>query len=271
MRVWSVLLVIAGALAFAQEDVTEDTLAYWQFDKGAAGEAVPTDAIIADLSGNGNDLMRVDMSAGRSGDMTWSDEQAETMPGTGSVRIVGNNQTQIGGYFQTLEGAPLNTQTFENGYTIEAFIKLPDDWDPDLNAWTGILSRNGTGGDVGKTGSDPDETVARLGVSNFPEFQWAVWPVEGEQTMTNWSDQFALDRWYHVAIVNNGSTSIMYVNGEEMLRNPSDPVVGIATADLPWTVGGSHYANRPNSFNGWIGDVRIVDQALPVSGFLTSR
>ncbi len=259
-----------GVGAHAQKTVIDGTVAYWQFT-GADGEPVSADNPVKDLSGNGNDLVRVDMPSGRPHDMVWSEDRAETMPSKSSLRISGNNETRFGAYLQTAEDALLNSQTFENGFTVEAFVKLPKSWNPDLNAWTGIISRKGSGADIGKDASDPSEPVGHLAVSNFPEFQWAVWPVGGAEIMTNWSDQLELGRWYHVAIVNDGSQSLMYVDGEEVLRNPPQAVVGISTAGLPWMIGGSHYANETNSFNGWIGDVRIVDRALAFDEFLTTR
>lgn len=271
-----IIVLLPVVTVLAQDDsenpyVIEDTVAYWSF-VGEAGEALPLEEVVVeDLSGNGNDLTRVDMENGEPEHLIWSDEVAENMPSAGSIRIMGNNDTKIGAYLITAVDAVLNETTFEDGYTVEAFIKMPEDWNPDVNRWTGILSRQGTGGDAEKTESDLAEPVGHLAVSNFPEFQWAVWPTNLEGIQTNWSDQLQLDEWYHVAIVNNGDTTIMYVNSEEVLRNPDPGQIGIATAGLPWTIGGTHYDNEPNTFNGWIGDIRIVARPLGFDEFLTAE
>ena len=54
---------------------------------------------------------------------------------------------------------------FENGYTIEAFIKLPDPFEGD-HAWMGILSWEGRSGDAGKSsGWSPLEPTCSHGKS----------------------------------------------------------------------------------------------------------
>ncbi|NDJ62826.1 MAG: LamG domain-containing protein, partial [Chloroflexi bacterium] len=235
------------------------------------GEPIPAEGVVVtDVSGNGNDLVRVDLPNASPEAMIWADASAANMPGDGSIRIFGNNDTQIGAYLRTVEDAMLNDFTFEDGYTVEAFILLPEDWSGEVNRWTGILSRQGTGGDAGKTESDLNEAIGHLAVSNFPEFQWAVWPTNLESIQTNWSDQLALGEWYHVAIINEDGSTIMYVNGEQVLRNPSETSFGIDTAGLPWTIGGTHYANEPNSFHGWIGDIRVVARPIGFDEFLTA-
>ncbi len=254
--------------------VIEDTVVYWSFDGEDTPDGEPLAAegiVVKDLSGNGNDLYRVDMPNSEPEHLTWSDMHAEDMPSMGSIRIIGNNDTQIGAYLRTGEEAPMNLLTFEDGYTVEAFVMMPEDWSAETNRWTGILSRQGTGGDAGKTETDLAEPVGHLAVSNFPEFQWAVWPTNLEGIQTNWSDQLTLGEWYHVAIVNDGDMTIMYVNGEEVLRNPEPGQIGIATAGLPWTVGGTHYDNVPNTFNGWIGDIRVVARAIGFDEFLNAE
>lgn len=254
--------------------VIEGTVAYWSFDGEETPDGEPLaaeDIVVVDLSGSGNDLYRMDMENGEPEHLIWSDEHAEDMPSMGSIRILGNNDTQIGAYLITAEDAPLNLLTFEDGYTVEAFVKMPEDWSPETNRWTGILGRRGTGGDAGKTETDLAEPVGHLAVSNFPEFQWAVWPTNLEGIQTNWSDQLVLGEWYHVAIVNDGDVTLMYVNGEEVLRNPDPGQIGITTVELPWTIGSTHYDNVPNTFNGWIGDIRIVARALSVDEFLTAE
>lgn len=260
----------------ANPRIIEGTLAYWSFfPEGVTdGEAVPAEGMaVADLSGNGNDLMRMNMPEGQETDMTWSVTHAENMPTAGSLRLVGDNTTQIGAYLSTAEEAPLNMLTFEDGFTIEVFVMLPEDWTADANQWTGILSRGGTGETLGRSGEgvDPDEGVGYLGVSNFPEFQWQVFPLNLEAHRTNWSDQLMLGEWYHVAIVNDGARTLMFLNGEEVLRNPAEEVIGIATAELPWRVGANAYGDELDTFNGWIGDIRIVDRAIGFDEFLTAE
>jgi len=47
---------------------------------------------------------------------------------------------------------------------------------------------------------------------------------------------------------------------------------GITQLNLPWALGGYEYAGTINQiWNGWVGDVRIVNRALSVGEFLTAR
>ena len=47
---------------------------------------------------------------------------------------------------------------------------------------------------------------------------------------------------------------------------------GITQLALPWALGGYEYGGSINQiFNGWGGDVRIVNRALPVSEFMINK
>ncbi|WP_051573025.1 hypothetical protein [Streptomyces sp. PRh5] len=62
-----------------------------------------------------------------------------------------------------------------------------------------------------------------------------------------------------------------YVNGCPVARNPSTPANGLTTLGLPWLMGGYEYGGKIDQIMyGWIGDVRVVDRALPVGDFMSS-
>src|SRR4029079_67800 len=106
-------------------------------------------------SGHGNDLRRVTLSGGVTGDLARSSEHHPAQPAHGSLFFHGSKQAPAfgGAYLRTADDAPLNALTFPHGYTIEAFVRIPGDFSGARNAWMGILSRMGTGGDAGKTGA----------------------------------------------------------------------------------------------------------------------
>jgi hypothetical protein len=146
---------------------------------------------------------------------------------------------------------------------------VPEDWDASHNAWAGLVSRTGTGGAAGKTQDDPDEPLATLSLSDGPGPQWAVRPLNQEGIVTNWGDETARETWWHLAVVNDGSHTTMYVQGCPVARNPNARTVGLASVGLPWLLGGYEYGGRIDQIHhGWLGDVRIVDRALPVSQFM---
>ncbi|MEY9995927.1 hypothetical protein ABIE67_007959 [Streptomyces sp. V4I8] len=237
------------------------TVAYWRFEKPVEG------TMVRDLSGRGNDLTLVTVGDGELG---WSADHHPDQPGHGSLEFQGFKSPLKGAYLRTVDGAPLNSATFRDGYTIEAFYRLPADWDPDHHAWSGLLSRTGTGGAAGKTADDPDEPLATLSLSNDREPQWAMRPLNQEGIATNWAQETPLETWWHLAVVNDGEHTTMYVEGCPVVRNPKARSTGITSVGLPWLLGGYEYGGKIDQIlHGRLGDVRIVARALPVKSFMT--
>ncbi|MEU2427536.1 LamG-like jellyroll fold domain-containing protein [Streptomyces sp. NPDC007851] len=253
--------VPARAARPASQLLVRGTAAYWRFDSAVSGGTV------RDLSGNGNDLTVVTVGGGTLG---WSADHHPDQPGHGSLEFTGYKSPLTGAYLQTVSGAPLNSATFRDGYTIEAFFRLPADWDAGHHAWAGVVSRRGTGGAAGKTGDDPDEPVATLSLSNDREPQWAMRPLNQEGIATNWGQETPLETWCHLAVVNDGRHTTLYVDGCPVVRNPKAAAVGITSVGEPWLLGGYTYADKIDQIlYGRLGDVRIVSRALPVSSFMT--
>ncbi|AGP52363.1 LamG-like jellyroll fold domain-containing protein [Streptomyces rapamycinicus] len=77
--------------------------------------------------------------------------------------------------------------------------------------------------------------------------------------------------WWRAAVVNDGRHTTMYVDGCPVARNPSAPAGGLTTLGLPWLLGGYEYGGKIDQIMyGRIGDVRVVDRALPVCDFMSS-
>ncbi|MER6286128.1 LamG-like jellyroll fold domain-containing protein [Streptomyces sviceus] len=252
--------VPARAARPASKMLIPGTAAYWRFDSAVSGT-------VRDQSGRGNDLTVVSVGGGSLG---WSADHHPDQPGHGSLEFQGYKSPLKGAYLQTVDKAPLNSAVFKDGYTIEVFYRMPADWDPDHNAWAGLVSRRGTGGAAGKTGDDPDEPLATLSLSNDREPQWAMRPLNQQGIATNWGQETPLETWWHLAVVNDGRLTTLYVQGCPVVRNPKASAVGITSVGLPWLVGGYTYADKIDQiFHGRLGDVRIVSRALPVSSFMT--
>jgi len=240
------------------------TVAYWRFD--GHSDATAVSGTVRDQSGRGNDLTLVAVGGGT---LNWSSDHHPDQPGHGSLEFTGYKSPLKGAYLRTVDGAPLNSATFERGYTVEAFYRLPADWDPDHNAWSGLVSRTGTGGAAGKTGDDPDEPLATLSLSNDREPQWAVRPLNQEGIASNWGQETPLETWWHLAVVNDGKHTTLYVEGCPVVRNPTATAVGLTSVGLPWLLGGYEYAGKIDQIlHGRLGDVRIVERALPVTSFM---
>ncbi|MER6122450.1 LamG-like jellyroll fold domain-containing protein [Streptomyces sp. NPDC001795] len=248
----------------ASKMVIPGTVAYWRFDGQTDGAAVT--GTVRDLSGRGNDLTLVTVGGGA---LNWSSDHHPDQPGHGSLEFQGFKSPLKGAYLRTVDGSPLNAATFKAGYTIEAFYRLPADWDPSHHAWSGIVSRTGTGGSAGKTADDPDEPLATLSLSNDREPQWAVRPLNQEGIATNWGQETPLETWWHLAVVNDGTHTTLYVEGCPVVRNPKAAAIGLTSVGLPWLLGGYEYAGKIDQIlHGRLGDVRIVERALPVTSFM---
>ncbi|GAB7105806.1 LamG domain-containing protein [Streptomyces phaeofaciens JCM 4814] len=244
----------------ASKVVVPGTAAYWRFDSAVSSGTV------RDLSGRGNDLTVVTVGGGALG---WSPDHHPDQPGHGSLEFQGFKSPLKGAYLRTVDGAPLNSATFESGYTIEAFYRLPADWDPAHHAWSGLIGRTGTGGAAGRTGDDPDEPLATLSLSNDREPQWAMRPLNQQGIATNWGQETPLETWWHLAVVNDGRHTTLYVEGCPVVRNPKAASVGITSVGLPWLLGGYEYGGTIDQIlHGRLGDVRIVARALPVTSFM---
>ncbi|GAA2811823.1 LamG-like jellyroll fold domain-containing protein [Crossiella cryophila] len=240
----------------AREVLIPGTVAYWRFDQ--AGR-------YPDLSGNGNHLTRDALPGAPADTLTHTAEHHPDQPGHGSLHLRG------GGYLCTAADAPLSKLTFPRGYTIEAFVKLPKDFDG-RNAWCGLFTTVATGADAGKTGDDPQEPLATLNLSDGAAFQWAVFPRNQEGLSTNWGHELPREHWWHVAVVNDGRRSVLHVDGAPLLRNPATPAVGIPAAVGGWLIGAYAYGRKvEKSYYGWLGDLRIVDRALRPAEFMIGR
>jgi hypothetical protein len=91
-----------------------------------------------------------------------------------------------------------------------------------------------------------------------------------QQLATNWGDETDPEIWWHLAVVNDGRHTTMYVQGCPVARNPHAPAIGIASSGQPWLLGGYEYADKIDQIlHGRLGDVRIVSRALPVTSFMT--
>jgi hypothetical protein len=138
-----------------------------------------------------------------------------------------------------------------------------------------VLTRRGQAGLAGKSGknTDPKEPLAGLNISNNGrEPQVNFYPLSQTYPTTNWGHGLFEEVWWHVAVVNDGKHTILYVEGSPVIDNPSTLSTGIASLDLPWLFGAHEYAGAvDNIFHGWIGDVRVVNRPLSVGQFMNAK
>ncbi|MBQ0851993.1 metallophosphoesterase [Streptomyces sp. BH-SS-21] len=252
------------------------TVAYWRFDAagtsagGTAGKPVANGAVVRDLTGNGNDLTVSRLAAGGSDALTWSADHHPGQPAHASLRFDGGKSPDRGAILTTAARAALNSEKFLRGYTIETFVRLPEPFEGD-HSWMGILSWEGRNGDAGKTtGWSPLEPTCSLNLSPERFLQFVVYPQRQDADPTSWSHAVPVGRWIHIALVNDGRRTVMYVDGSKIARNPSQPSTGIATLGKPFVLGATQFDESfGQGFYGWMGDTRIVNRALSAHEFLT--
>jgi 3',5'-cyclic AMP phosphodiesterase CpdA len=257
--------------------LVKGTVAYWRFDAdglpaaGSAGQPVAPGSVARDLTGNGNDLTVRHLGSTDPQLLTWSAEHHDTQPAHASLRFGGARNPDRGALLRAAEDAPVNRMKFESGYTIETFLKLPEPFEGD-HAFMGVLSWEGRSGDAGKTsGWSPEEPTCSLNVSGERFLQFVVYPVPTDADPTSWSHAVPVGRWTHVAVVNDGRHTTMYVDGAKIARNAAEESKGISTLGKPFVIGATQFALRyGHGFYGWIGDTRIVARALRPEQFLTA-
>jgi hypothetical protein len=254
----------------ARDVLPAGTVGYWRFDGGADGGRLSPSTRVADLSGHGNDLIVANHPGSGPKAPTWSSEHHPDQPAHGSLSLQGARKS--GDYLRTVDGAPLNAATLSSGYTVEAFFKVPADFDPSANAWEGILSRWGMAGEAGKAtqnDGDPQEPVVTLSLSDDHGLQWCIYPLNQDGSVTNWGHELPLGAWWHVAVVNDSQHTTMYVDGCPLVRNPSTVNQGLATIGREWLLGGYEYGGKIDQiYYGLIGDVRIVGRPLEPDEFM---
>jgi hypothetical protein len=260
----------------AARELVKGTLAYWRFDgQGAPGTALAEGQRIHDLSGKGNDLTVVNVPGSAADALTWSADHHPGQPGHASLQFVGGRNPVHGAYLTTGAKAPLNTETFKTGYTIEAFIRMPLDWDAGKNGNASFLSRRGSAGAAGKHGknTDPNEPLAQFAITNNGrEPQFNHYPTNDTYPTTNWGHGLVELKWWHLAVVNDGRFTRLYVEGAPVVDNPKRLSVGLTSLGLPWLVGGHEYAGAVDVvFHGNVGDIRIVNRPLSEDEFLTAE
>lgn len=255
---------IAGSSANSTStDASSDVVADWIFtvDYVKRGTSIEEgNLVIQDASGNGNDLH-----------VTQAGDPTETMLSftpDGALEFAYDETRGRGQYLTTNDEAPVNSETFDTGFTIEVEFKLGEQF----TSWMGILTRRGN------NLLEKEESLSTLSISNSREVQWASTPNSAAAVQTNWSDPLLQvkawaqsDDYTYVAIVNDGTTTRLYVNGVESIRNPGDDVVitGIAAeAGMGWNVGAYEWDREPSSlFSGAIKRIRITGRALDPAEF----
>ncbi len=266
----AMLVCTLPMFAFAKDK--DFVAAQWDFNESAlkSGSIDKSNLVFADQSGNGNDLVLKGGNAKKY--LEFTDEKM--YDGTsGSLKF--NNQKQRvlgqGCEFVTADGAPINSETFQNGYTIELIYQLPADYsEPD--SWMGLLARKGKCVSMDET----KKCSMSLAVSNCKELQFLTANKDDSHEMDPAAWSIAMDKgsfWYHLVITSDNHTISTHINGCESFRDyVSDEMVGMFADpnDGRFVVGGYDNGIFNHHGRGTIQQVRISNRALDRSEWLIS-
>lgn len=261
----------------------DGTVAHWVMPTNQAeGAVAPVGATVEDIAG-GNTFTRQPINqdgivGAAEDDVTWTTSHHPLSANGGGVCFDdANKNTNTASYFETAAGAPINAETFPNGYTLETFVKISPEFTVEDNAWMAWLSRDGKRGDLpGYTGGDADEPPMAFAFSTLKEVQYSFADTQNPpRDPSAWSGEIVnTDQWIHLAVVNDPVTkeTVMYIDGVPVLRNSTD-TIGLAAIDqLPWVMGAGSYAGaRQSGFIGCIGETRVVNHPIQQEQWLTAR
>ncbi|MBQ8003411.1 MAG: carbohydrate binding domain-containing protein [Clostridia bacterium] len=267
------LLTFAAVALFATIplSVSAATVADWQFNEDSvkSGSISEGSMVIADRSENGNDLTMRTYNLNFRKTVSFSDESFDGK--SGSIYLNGN-LLQGGVDFVTVDSAPINKNNFANGYTIEIIYKMPADWTV-ADRWTSLLSRLGSTSAIDTEGENVTTVVH---VSNCKEIQFIPANRYNQSTLSSNVWSVAMDKaenWYHIVIVNDGTSIRTFVNGCESFRDAvtstmqglyADPNDGRFRIGARILSSGSPYRFT----RGYIQQIRISDTALGKSDWL---
>lgn len=281
--------------------IDENTVAFWIFsrDDVSDGDTVSIDdtsIIVEDLTGNGNDLyltteedcldsLQQDDASFSYSPLQWVSDTSYDHAKNDYSLLFSGSKSIYGGYYLTVDNdAPLNSTDFDGtGYTIEAIVKIDDDFTSTDNRWMGIMSLSYPYDETNGYITQGDDPPFNMAVSNLKEIQYYSCAIDSWNNQgTNWSAEEKADEWIHIAIVETVSSSIdnrlMYIDGVKETRLSGDNTNGIcARGDeymMNFFVGAaqgywSSSEHVADVFNGQIDAIRITKGALSTDDFLS--
>lgn len=240
----------------------------WKFEKDSVinGSLENGDIKIKDLSNKGNNLEMVYLGDKNniSKHINWSKDDEY-------IILKNNIKDKEGVFFKTQDNCEFNSLKFEDGYTIEVILELDEQH---RDAWMGIITRDGMGKELGKTEGEV-EILATLAYNDA--FQWTHYSLNREDNLTNWSINATSTKtrkgFHHLAIVNDGKHTTMFLNGISDIRNPKQEIKGIKFVNgKGWYIGAGMWNNEITSlFSGTLKRIRICDKALEKEDWLLTN
>ena len=288
----------------ANADGDVHVVAHWKFqnvDGYYKGDIEKDDLQFIDLSGNGNDLVTNVVGNGSLLDIfTWDtgvDKGAvktDTALKFNNTKILAqavdpydSSETSYSGgytsgkYLETIKGAPMNTNEFDEGISVDIIFKLSPELDNDYNRYTGIFSRQG----VIEEQNEPPFSIALCEWDDDP----ATGMLSGNKTWMQFvhcdygqkvnveMDEILVgaDAWHHLLVTTDGFSITYYIDGEPLRTFGDIPFIEVTDPNFSWEVGvgrknGAGHENDCKNenvaegmirrlFAGSIAEIRVMD------------
>ncbi len=216
----------------------------WKFDRAhSTGTISDASLVIEDQSGNENDLeMQIykdSQPTENTGAAEWEQYlrfSDDSMTGEGGSLVFNGDdgttgkESRTGADFITVDEAPINKETFEDGYTMEFLYYFPADWTA-ADAWMGLIARQADDLKGIHSMDEPQLGTMSMAISNCKEIQFLTAPAADDHKMESAAWSVSMDEggvWYHIAVISDGQEISTYVNGCEAFRDyASDKMVGM--------------------------------------------
>ena len=294
---------LAAMPAHADGDV--HVVAHWKLqnvDGYFTGDIEKDELQFIDLSGNGNDLVTKVVGNGSQLDIfTWDDgaDKGETKTQS-SLKF---NNTKIlaeavdpyesgetsysGGYtsgkfLETIKGAPMNTNEFEEGISVDIIFKLSPELDNDYNRYTGIFSRQGVIEDqneppfsIALCEWEDDQATGMLGDTNQTWLQFVHCDDVSKVNVEMDEVKIGADGWHHLLVSTDGFSITYFIDGEPLRTFTDIPFIEVRDPNFSWEVGvgrksgTGHESDCKNEnvaeglirrlFAGSIAEIRVMD------------
>lgn len=261
-----------------------NVVADWKFSESGveSGTIADGNLVIADQSGNDNDL-RMQLYTGKqptedTAAADWTQYLSfsdDSMTGDGSM-VFNGDSSDAGADFITVDDAAINSETFENGYTMEFIYYFPTDWTT-ADSWMSLIARQGRADSV----SEWQQGTMFTSVSNCKEIQFITANKDDSHMMSNAAWSVTMDKggvWYHIAVTSDGHEISTYVNGCEAFRDyVSDEMQGLYADpdDGRFRIGSSWWQEGGQTLDkflqGNLQEVRISEGCLDRSQWLVEN
>ncbi|KPK36900.1 MAG: hypothetical protein AMJ65_15610 [Phycisphaerae bacterium SG8_4] len=229
----SLVLLLGASVDIANADIKSDLISHWKMDDGSGTTAT-------DSAGVNDGTLK--------GDATWAAGWL-----IGAVELDGDDD-----YVDCGQGTVFNT-VCRDVITLAAWVKVNDTDGPE---WSGIIIR-GYGDQFGNV--DPYDTFAmyyhgpslRMGFkTNSTSPEWMAAPNDSATALFD-------GEWHHTASVYDGAEKVIYLDGEEIVREAATGRIGIGEGDGRVLLGGGRDIDpMVLELGGLIDDARIYDRAL---------